>query len=191
MIGRDTPRRVRARRDRRAAGDDSSRYVAGELGLDKKLEELQIGLASIGMPVYNAARYLREALDALLAQDYPDFELIISDNCSTDETSEICREYAARDSRISFHAAARNMGPIWNFKRVYELARGEFFMWAAYDDLRHPQYLSRCVEALRAHPRAVMCCTGFKVINEHGDDVTGIFPGRNIQPVGTTIEERI
>lgn len=191
MTGRVTP--ARASEGGGAARAAASREASqGKRVLDKKMSgELQTGLATIGVPVYNAARYLRGALDALLAQDYPDFELIISDNCSTDETGEICREYAARDPRVRLYRAERNMGPIWNFLRVYKLARGEFFMWAAYDDLRHPQYLSRCVEALHANPRAIACFSGFKLINEDGDDVTDVFPGRVVQPVGATAAERI
>jgi hypothetical protein len=125
-------------------------------------------LVSIGMPLYNSAHYVREALDALLAQDYTNFELIISDNASTDATEEICREYVARDARIRYERAESNMGAVWNFRRVFDLSRGEYFMWASFDDLRAPQYLSRCVEALEAQPQAVMCCTDIQIIDEDG-----------------------
>ncbi|MDX6271362.1 MAG: hypothetical protein QOD28_2585 [Acidobacteriota bacterium] len=123
------------------------------------------------MPLYNAERYVREALDALLAQDYRNFELIISDNASTDATESICRDYAARDARIRYHRAESNMGAVWNFRRVFELASGEYFMWAAFDDLRAPEYLTRCVAELESHPAAVMCCTGVRVIDEAGREV--------------------
>jgi glycosyltransferase involved in cell wall biosynthesis len=123
------------------------------------------------MPLYNAERYVREALDALLAQDYENFELIISDNASTDATESICREYAARDGRIRYGRAESNMGAVWNFRRVFELARGEYFMWAAFDDLRAPEYVSRCVAALESRPDAVMCCTGIQIIDEAGRDI--------------------
>ena len=95
------------------------------------------------------------ALESLVAQDYADFEIIISDNASQDETETICREYAARDSRIRYYRAERNMGPVWNAVQVYQAARGEYFMLAAHDDLRHPQYLSRCVAELDRNPRAL------------------------------------
>jgi len=123
------------------------------------------------MPLYNAERYVREALDALLAQDYANFELIISDNASTDATADICREYAARDGRIRYQRAESNMGAVWNFRRVFELSGGEYFMWAAFDDLRAPEYLSRCVAALESRPDAVMCCTGVRIIDEDGREV--------------------
>ena len=154
-------------------------------------KDLRAGLVSIGLQVYTGARYLREALDSLLAQDYPDFEIMISDNGSTDETEAICREYVARHSGIRYYRAERNMGPVWNSVRVYELARGEYFMWAAHDDLRHPQYLSRCVAALEQNPRALFCCTGVKFIDADGRDMTDVFPVRTLRPVGTTPRERL
>ncbi|WNC86000.1 glycosyltransferase family 2 protein [Thermosynechococcus sp. QKsg1] len=88
---------------------------------------------SIGMPVYNGAKFIREALDSLLAQTFTDFELIISDNASTDETEAICREYAAKDKRIRYVRQAQNLGAAANFKYVLDEARGEYFMWAAAD----------------------------------------------------------
>jgi hypothetical protein len=148
-------------------------------------------LVSIGMPLYNAERYVREALDALLAQDYPHFELIISDNASTDATESICREYAARDSRIEYHRAESNMGAVWNFRRVFELSRGEYFMWAAFDDVRAPQYLTRCVEALDAHPAAVMCCTDIRLIDEDGRDIEETDFPRGIRMAGRAVSTRV
>ena len=148
-------------------------------------------LVSIGMPLYNSERYVREALDALLAQDYPNFELIISDNASTDATESICREYAARDSRVQYHRAESNMGAVWNFRRVFELSRGEYFMWAAFDDLRAPQYLSRCVEALEAQPSAVMCCTDIRVIDEDGREVGETDFPRGIRMAGREVSTRL
>lgn len=114
-------------------------------------------LVSVGMPVYNGAKTLRRALDSILAQDYTNFELIISDNASTDETPEICREYAARNSRIRYYRAEKNMGSVWNFNRVFELASGKYFMWAAHDDHRLPSFISKCIAQLEANPGAVLC----------------------------------
>lgn len=151
----------------------------------------QAPLVSIGLPVFNGEAYLGSALDSLLAQDYSNYELIISDNCSTDGTESICRKYAARDARIRYYRATQNMGPSWNFTRVYELARGEYFMWAAHDDLRHPQCLSLCVNALENDRQALLCCMETKIIDEQGHDITSIFLGRNIHPVGSHLRERV
>lgn len=90
---------------------------------------------SIGMPVYNGEKFIREALDSLLAQTFTDFELIISDNASTDGTEAICREYAARDPRIRYVRQSENRGAIANFQFVLDEAVGEYFMWAAADDV--------------------------------------------------------
>lgn len=96
---------------------------------------------SIGMPVYNGTKYIREALDSLLAQTFRDFELIVSDNASTDDTESICREYASRDTRIRYVRQSENMGPIKNFQFVLDEAKGEYFMWAAADDVWDVKYI--------------------------------------------------
>ena len=92
-------------------------------------------LVSIGLPVYNGDTSLRAALDCLLAQDYPNIELIISDNASTDTTPKICEEYSQNENRIKYFRSKENHGAIWNFNRVFELSAGKYFMWAAYDDI--------------------------------------------------------
>ena len=84
---------------------------------------------------------MREALDALLAQTFTDFELIISDNASTDRTEEICREYAAKDRRIRYVRQETNRGATANFQYVLDEAVGEYFMWAAHDDWWDPNFI--------------------------------------------------
>lgn len=91
-------------------------------------------VVSIGMPVYNGEKFIREALDSLLAQTFTDFELIISDNASTDATESICRDYAEEDSRIRYIRQQENLGALPNFQFVLNEAFGEYFMWAACDD---------------------------------------------------------
>ncbi len=125
-------------------------------------------LVSIGLPVFNGGKYLREALDTLTAQNYENFELIISDNASTDGTEAICREYAAKDGRIRYHQQETNAGPAWNFSRVFELSNGKYFMWAAHDDLWEPDYLANCVAALENDVSKVLCCTSLRFINDAG-----------------------
>jgi glycosyltransferase involved in cell wall biosynthesis len=125
-------------------------------------------LVSIGLPVFNGEQYLREALDSLTAQDYEDFELIISDNASTDQTEVICREYAARDCRIRYHRNETNLGPAKNFNRVFELSNGKYFMWAAHDDLWEAGYLRNCIAALENDVSKVLCCTSLRFIDEAG-----------------------
>ncbi|MBD2214537.1 glycosyltransferase family 2 protein [Nostoc linckia FACHB-104] len=96
---------------------------------------------SIGLPVYNGKKFIRESIDCILNQTFQDFELIISDNASTDNTEKICREYAAKDNRIRYYRNAKNIGCARNFHRAFELSTGEYFKWVAYDDLHAPEYL--------------------------------------------------
>src|SRR5437879_2557042 len=123
---------------------------------------------SIGVAVYNGERYLAEALDSLLAQTFEDFELTICDNASTDRTGEIGRDYAAQDTRVRYARNARNLGVMGNFRRAFELSRGQYFRWAAADDLSAPQSLARCVEVLDREPAVVLAYPKTRFIDEHG-----------------------
>lgn len=111
---------------------------------------------SIGLPVHNGAKYLEAALDALLGQSYRDFELIISDNASSDATSDIGRRYASQDSRVRYHRQPKNIGCSPNHNFVLEMARGELFKWASYDDLYARDLLASCVAQLDEDPEAVL-----------------------------------
>jgi|GEM_PF-199969 len=146
---------------------------------------------SIGMPVYNGEIYIRQALNSLLAQDYPNFELIISDNASTDQTQEICQEYAANYPQIRYFRNGENLGSSKNFNRVFELAIGEYFMWAAHDDLWHPSYISKCVAKLQEHPQAVMCCSEVAFIDEEGNINPDWHHYRNRETLGMEVSERV
>lgn len=105
-------------------------------------------IISIGMPVYNGAKFIRNALDSLLAQTVDNFELLISDNASTDETQKICNEYAKRDTRIRYVRHSENMGAVANFRFVLDKARADLFMWAAHDDTWAPDFLSDAISRL-------------------------------------------
>ncbi|PWK59643.1 glycosyl transferase family 2 [Roseicyclus mahoneyensis] len=118
---------------------------------------------SIGMPVYNAAKHLPGAIDSFLAQGFADFELIISDNASTDRTGDIARRYAARDPRIRYVRQPRNIGAAGNFAYVLGEARGDFFQWAAHDDLWRPFWLERAVAALDAEPEIGFAFPSFAI----------------------------
>ena len=123
---------------------------------------------SIGLPVYNGQNYLAAAIDSLLAQSFADFELIISDNGSTDRTPEICRQYAARDKRIRYYREAENRGLAWNFNRTFKLARGEYFKWQAHDDLCAPTLLEKSVQVLDCNSSIVLCLSRAMVIDQNG-----------------------
>lgn len=123
---------------------------------------------SIGLPVYNGEKFIRESIDCILNQTFQDFELIISDNASTDNTEEICREYAAKDNRIRYYRNATNIGCARNFNRAFELSTGEYFKWVAYDDLHAPDFLQKCIEILDQDPTVVLCHSHTYYIDEQG-----------------------
>ncbi|MFK8906347.1 glycosyltransferase family 2 protein [Streptomyces sp. YS-3] len=123
---------------------------------------------SIGLPVYNGEEYLAESFDALLGQTYEDFELVVSDNASTDGTEDICRRYAAKDSRIRYLRLSRNIGATPNHNHVFARSRGELFKWASHDDLYARDLLARCVEALDERPEMILAHTGQAVIDGEG-----------------------
>jgi glycosyltransferase involved in cell wall biosynthesis len=120
---------------------------------------------SIGMPAYNAEKFIRLALDSLVVQTFTDFELVISDNASTDKTEGICREYAARDPRIRYVRQAENLGPMANFNWLLAEARGEYFMWAATDDFWEPAFLERCTHVLNSQPTIDLVCSPHRGYN--------------------------
>lgn len=123
---------------------------------------------SIGLPIYNGEPFLQQALDSLLSQTYTDFELVISDNASTDRTAEICAAYTARDPRIRYHRNAKNIGVDRNFNRTFEVSQGQYFRWAAADDLCAPTLLERCVEVLDARQDVVLCYPKSRYIDDQG-----------------------
>ncbi len=125
-------------------------------------------LVSVGLFVYNGERFIEESLNAILSQTFTDFELIISDNASTDRTGDIAKSYARRDKRIRYYRAEKNMGAGRNVRRVYELATGKYFKQAAVDDLIEPDFLWRCVEILEHDPGCVVAYAKTKEVDEDG-----------------------
>lgn len=123
---------------------------------------------SIGLPVYNGEKYLEDSLTSMLSQSFTDFELIISDNASTDGTKDICKHFAQNDHRIRYYRNDKNLGAAWNFNRVFELSRGEYFKWAAHDDLCLKDYLQKCVTVLDQDKSIILCHTRHKAIDEQG-----------------------
>jgi glycosyltransferase involved in cell wall biosynthesis len=133
---------------------------------------------SVGLAVFNGEKYLREAIDSILAQTFTDFELIISDNDSTDRTEEICREYAAKESRIRYYRNAKNIGGANNENRTFMLSRGQYFRWAAHDDLIAPELIEKCVEVLDNNPSVVLCYPMTVGIDEQGNHLYTIETNR-------------
>ncbi|MGA8212719.1 MAG: glycosyltransferase [Candidatus Sulfotelmatobacter sp.] len=150
--------------------ENSDRYDA-HLGVDaagSRLLSDTLPKVSIGLPIFNAEKYLELSLDSILSQTYTNFELIVSDNASSDASEKICRDYAARDARVRYHRNSRNHGPTFNFRQVVQLSSGKYFLWAAHDDVFAPTYVARCVEVLQQYPDVVLCYSRTIEIDEQG-----------------------
>ena len=124
---------------------------------------------SIGMPVFNGEKYLRQSIESILHQTYQDFELIISDNASTDHTQSICMEYVNQDNRVRYYRNKENLGGPRNYNRVFELSSGEYFKWAAYDDVLSSEFLRTCVSILDKDFSIVGCCCKTGRIDQDGN----------------------
>lgn len=123
---------------------------------DRSAQESSTPLVQIGLPVYNGADFLEDALDCLRAQDYVNIEIVISDNASTDETPEICAELMALDKRIRYERHEENRGAVWNFEHVLSRCTADYFAWASADDRWSESFVRRCMELLLANPPAAL-----------------------------------
>jgi glycosyltransferase involved in cell wall biosynthesis len=128
-------------------------------------------LLTIGMPVYNGENFITKAIDTILSQTFTNFELVICDNASTDNTASICRGFADKDTRIHYLCNPENIGAAANFCRVFHEGRGKYFKWAAHDDELTPNYLEHCIRNLEKNADTVLCHSQVNVINETGDVV--------------------
>ena len=135
------------------------------------MEIQALPVVTIGMPVYNGARYIELALQSILGQTFRNFELIISDNASTDATESICRRYAETDQRIRYHRNERNLGAAANYNRVIHLARGRYFRHAAHDDVLAPTNIERCTAVLEANPDVVLAYPRMIMIDAAGEQI--------------------
>lgn len=129
----------------------------------------QLPLVSIGLPVYNGENYIESAIDSIICQTFPNFELIISDNASTDRTESICRAYASKNNRIRYVRNTKNKGAAWNFNRVFKLSSGKYFKWLSHDDICMPDFIEKCVSVLELDPTAVLCSPRVIDIDECGE----------------------
>jgi glycosyltransferase involved in cell wall biosynthesis len=120
------------------------------------------------MPVYNGEQYVGAAIEAHLNQTYADFELVITDNASTDSSDEICRGYVAKDPRVKYYRNHQNLGASRNFNRCFELCTGEYFRWTPSDDLVSPNLLERAVEVLDHDPSVFVAYPKTKLIDGEG-----------------------
>ncbi len=123
-------------------------------------------LVSIGLTIFNSEKYLAKTLDSLLAQDYENLEIIISDNASEDSTRNICLDYAEKDRRIKYYRSIENMGAVANATQSFTLSSGEYFMMVADHDLYDASYISKLLRVLYADPSVVLCYGKTVLIDE-------------------------
>ncbi len=126
-------------------------------------------VVTVAMPVYNERRFLAEAIQSVLAQTFTNFELLISDDASTDGSAEIGAAFAAQDARIRFIRQRTNLGAFLNLKYVTDQARSPLLVWLAQDDKLAPRYLEECLQQMNLHPHCVLVSTDFRIIDEAGN----------------------
>jgi glycosyltransferase involved in cell wall biosynthesis len=129
------------------------------------------------MPIYNGARYGSAAIESILGQSWANLELVICDNASTDETEALCRIYERKDRRVRYFRNAENLGAHPNYNLAFQRSRGEYFKWAAHDDLLRPTYVETCVAALERHPEAVVSQSLLEYIDAD-DALLGVYASK-------------
>ncbi|HWD20742.1 MAG TPA: glycosyltransferase family A protein [Verrucomicrobiae bacterium] len=143
---------------------------------------------SVLIPTYNYGRYLAEAVESVLSQDFTDFELLIMDDCSTDDTATVARRYAARDARVRFAVQTQNVGMVENWNHCLREARGEHVKFLFGDDrLCSPSALRKLVALLEQNPSATLAASARVIFDENSRPVDlyrdlpdGLHEGRSV-----------
>lgn len=160
--------------------------ISNELGKESKMCSISYPLVSIGVPIYNEEKFIKNTLQSLIDQDYPNLEIIISDNASTDDTLDICKQIIGEKSNIAIHSCKVNLGAAANFRYVLEKSKGKYFMWASGHDLWAPHYVSDNVTLLELTPSAVISFGASIWIDENNkelDKLYGYTDTRGMRPV--------
>jgi glycosyltransferase involved in cell wall biosynthesis len=123
---------------------------------------------TVGMPVYNGSNHIREAIESVVNQTLQDYELLISDNASTDDTESICEDYCKRYPQIKYFRQRQNIGAHANFKFVTQNARGVLITWLAHDDILEPAFLTETVRLMREQPKTVLVASDFAIVDQLG-----------------------
>ena len=132
------------------------------------MSSTKLPLVTIGLPVFNGEAFLDRAIQSLLNQEFYNFKLIIADNCSTDNTSLICKKYSEKDSRIEYFRHIENRGASYNFQFVLDQAKTEYFMWANHDDYWFPNFIKELVSILDANNDCIIAFPLSRYIDEEG-----------------------
>jgi glycosyltransferase involved in cell wall biosynthesis len=137
-------------------------------------------LLSFALPIRNGEKLLPELIDSLLAQNYPNFEIVICDNASTDATEEVCQRYVQQDSRIRYFRNPENVGILANFNRLIDLCQGKYMRWIGCDDRLEPDYASKCTAAIASRPDAIGVTTNYDFIDKDGSRDFREYRGRRL-----------
>ena len=123
-----------------------------------------------GLPVYNGQKYVAAAIESHLSQSFGDFNLVISDNASTDATPDICADYVRKDNRVKYYRSPENRGILWNHRRVLQAVESpdQFFRWAGADDVLEPGLLQSMVTVLDSRPEVEAVIPDTKNIDDNG-----------------------
>lgn len=146
---------------------------------------------SIGMPIYNAEKFLRSRLDSLLSQTFTDFQLIISDDASTDTTSEICKEYSSKDKRIKYFRQKQNIGMSANFHFVLHKSNSKYFFWAAQDDITIPGFIEKNINALENNTELICSVGKIKFVGKVIDDLNSTQKNSKIKKIIKKINKKM
>ena len=138
-------------------------------------------LVSVIMPTFNASRYLAGSIESILSQTYTNLELLITDDCSTDETRNILKEFSERDKRVKVKYLKENSGPGVARNRSIERAKGRYIAFCDCDDRWMPDKLERQIAHMRKHDCAL--CSSSYLICDENDKITGV----NISPSHVTL----
>ena len=133
------------------------------------------------MPVYNGELYLEQTIQSVLEQTYDNFELVISDNASTDNTEQICRKFAKEDRRVVYIRNKSNIGAAMNYNHAFNNTKGQFFRWHNADDLCGPQLHELCLSVLMKKPDVVLCYGKTQLIDQEGKAISLYNDDLNLQ----------
>jgi len=128
-------------------------------------------LASIGIFAYNGKKFIREAIESVLNQNYKNLELVISDDFSQDGTEEICREFEKNDSRVKYFRQAKNIGGYLNANFVLQKSTGKYFAWLAHDDCLESEFIEKLVTYLESHPQCILASGDVAFMDENGSSL--------------------
>lgn len=138
-------------------------------------------LVSVIMPTFNASKYLAGSIESILSQTYTNLELLITDDCSTDDTRNILKEFSERDKRVKVKYLKENSGPGVARNRSIERAKGRYIAFCDCDDRWMPDKLERQIAHMRKHDCAL--CSSSYLICDENDKITGV----NISPSHVTL----